>query len=399
MNGMSMNQSVKALDDLVILDLSTSIAAAWCTRLFADFGAKVIVIEPPEGNPLRHLAPNNSEGSSLLTDHLLSNKKSLQLNIESTDGRKLFLDLIAKCDVIVESSVPSQLEKYGLGFNDLHNSFPDLVVLSVTPYGHGNEYSFAPANSLAIAARSGWASINGFQERGPLSTSSNQSAYCSGVLAYGATLAAIFSARQESGSGQYIDISEFEVMVSNFAPPALSSEYSGNITKQKSMHETNLLAGPVPVQDGHFALTLSRAHFFRDAMMVLGLEDLAENLDLHETWYRMAHKDLWMGRVQDAMSEWTREALFEELALRRVVAGPVLKMDELIENIHLQERGFWNLLQDDPLKVLRPGAPFKLSETPWTLAHKAPDIGQHNEELTYMILHSSTAVQSHDGEI
>ena len=80
-------------------------------------------------------------------------------------------------------------------------------------------------------------------------------------------------------------------------------------------------------------------------------------------------------------------------------AGPVLKMDELIENIHLQERGFWNLLQDDPLKVLRPGAPFKLSETPWALAHTAPDIGQHNEELTHMILHSSTAVQSHDGEI
>ena len=118
-----MNQSVKALDDIVVLDLSTSIAAAWCTRLFADFGAKVVIIEPPEGNPLRHVYPDYPEGSNLLIDHLLSNKKSLQLDIESTDGRALFLDLIAKCDVIVENSVPSQLEKYELSFNDLHNSF------------------------------------------------------------------------------------------------------------------------------------------------------------------------------------------------------------------------------------------------------------------------------------
>tara|TARA_B100000029_G_scaffold185670_1_gene183103 strand:- start:29439 stop:30623 length:1185 start_codon:yes stop_codon:yes gene_type:complete len=394
-----MVQSEKALDDLVILDLSNSIAAAWCTRLFADFGAKVIMIEPPSGNPLRYLYPEYPEGSNLLVDHLLANKKSLQLDIENTESRQLFLDLIAKCDVIVESSVPSQLEEYGLGFDDLHNSFPDLIVLSVTPYGRRNEYTFAPANSLSIAARSGWASINGFEEKGPLSTSINQSAYCSGVLAYGSTLAAIFSTRQKSGCGQYIDISEFEVMVSNFAPPALSSEYSGNIHKQKSMYETNLLAGPVPVQDGHFALTLSRAHFFRDAMMVLGLEDLAENLDLHETWYRMAHKDLWMGRVQDAMSKWTREELFDELALRRVVAGPVLKMDELVENVHLQQRGFWNRLQDDPLQALRPGAPFKLSETPWVLEHMAPDIGEHDEELAQMLLHSSTGIQSHRGEL
>ena len=81
------------------------------------------------------------------------------------------------------------------------------------------------------------------------------------------------------------------------------------------------------------------------------------------------------------------------------MAGPVLKMDELVENVHLQERGFWNLLRDDPLQVLRPGAPFKLSETPWVLSHKAPDIGQHNEELTHMILHSSNAIKSHDGGI
>jgi len=394
-----MNQSIKALDDLIVLDLSTSIAAAWCTRLFADFGANVVMIESPDGNPLRRAEPNNSDGSNQFTDHLLSNKKSLQLDLESINGRNLFIDLIAKCDVLVESAVPSQLEKYDLGFDTLHDSFPDLVVLSLTPYGRSNEYSLAPANSLAIAARSGWASINGFEEKGPLSTSSNQSAYCSGVLAYGAALAAVSRTKEESGSGQYVDISEFEVMVSNFAPPALSSEYNGNIAKQKSIHETNLLAGPVSVQDGHFALTLSRAHFFRDAMMVLGLEDLAENLDLHEMWYRMAHKDLWMGRVQDAMSEWTREKLFDELALRRVVAGPVLKMNELVENVHLRERGFWNFLKDDHLQILRPGAPFKLSETPWALEHAAPNIGQHNEEIAHMILQSSATVQSRDGEI
>ena len=164
-------------------------------------------------------------------------------------------------------------------------------------------------------------------------------------------------------------------MASTFAPAALRAQYSGEATAQKA--SMDVVSGPVPVQDGHFALTLSRAHFYRDAMAVLGLDDLAEDEQLQEGWYRLLHKDLWVERVHEAMAGWNRRDLFDELAVRRVVAGPVFTMDELSENEHLRARGFWASAVEDPEASERPGAPVKLSETPWRLRRGAPRVGEH----------------------
>jgi len=177
------------------------------------------------------------------------------------------------------------------------------------------------------------------------------------------------------GEGQHVDISEFEVMASAFAPAALRAQYSGWATLQKE--SMDVVSGPVPVRDGYFALTLSRAHFYRDAMAVLGLDDLSEDEQLQEGWYRQQHKELWVDRVHEAMAQWNRRDLFDELAIRRVVAGPVFTMDELEENEHLRERAFWTRPLDDPEGPERPGAPVKLSETPWRMRHNAPRVGEH----------------------
>jgi formyl-CoA transferase len=168
-------------------------------------------------------------------------------------------------------------------------------------------------------------------------------------------------------------------MASAFSPGVLRAQYMGEAVPRKETMD--IQSGPIPVADGHFALTLSRAHFFRDAMNVLGLEDLAENEQLHEGWYRNAHKEQWADRVHDAMAGWGRRDLFDELAARRVVAGPVFTMDELAENEHLEERGFWNRADDDPDGPLHSGAPVKLGVTPWHLRYRAPRTGEHTHVL------------------
>ncbi len=372
-----------ALDDLTVLDLSDSVAGAWCSRLFADFGADVTIVEPPDGHPVRREAPFDREGASLPAAHVLANKSSLALDLQTGPGRELLRELLSGVDLVIESFPPGQLDAWGLSFKAIEEAAPGVVLVSVTPYGHSGAYARYPSNELTVSARSGWASINGIAGRPPLQPSAFQSSYCAGALAYAAALAAVHERESgratHGGRGQHVDISEFEVMASTFAPAALRAQYGGAATPQKETMD--VLSGPVPVRDGHFALTLSRAHFFRDAMSVLGLEDLAENEQLHEGWYRRQHRELWVDRVHGAMGGWGRRELFDELALRRVVAGPVFEMSELSANEHLEARAFWSRPANQPTAPRRSGAPFGLTATPWRLERGAPGVGQQSIEV------------------
>jgi formyl-CoA transferase len=112
-------------------------------------------------------------------------------------------------------------------------------------------------------------------------------------------------------------------------------------------------------------------------MNLLGLDDLAEDERWGAGWYRQQHTDEYVPRVEAKMAGWQKMALFEELAVRRVVAGPVLTMPELRENAHLAARAFWTAAENDPGGPTYPGAPAKLSATPWRLARRMPRHGEH----------------------
>jgi len=364
-----------ALHGVQVLDVSSSMAGAWCSRLFADFGADVTVVEAPSGHPLRAHEPRTEDGRAVAAEHALANKRSLALDLDAEPGRELLRDLVTQVDVLVESFAPGTLAGWGLDYDTLKTLHPELVVVSLTPHGQDGAYAALPGNNLTASARSGWAATNGFADQPPLQATQYQSGYCAGVLAYGAAVAALHERGDAGGEGQHLDISEFEVMASTFAPGLLRAQYAGgNIARKEGMDVTG---GPVPVADGHFALTLSRAHFYRDAMNVLGLDDLSEDEQLQEGWYRNSHRELWVDRVHTAMAGWSRQDLFDELGVRRVVAGPVFAMNELNENEHLRDRGFWSRADDDLEGPEHSGAPVKLSGSPWRLRYRAPRVGEH----------------------
>ena len=387
----------RALHGLQVLDLSTSMAGAWCSRLFGDFGADVTLVEAPSGHPLRSHAPTAEDGRGIPAEHALANKRSLALDLEAEPGRELLRDLVSQVDVLIESFPPGTLDGWGLDLETLEAIHPGLIVVSISPHGQDGAYAALPGNDLTAAARSGWAGINGLEGQAPLQPSAYQASYCAGVLAYGVAVAAlhyrqtVIAAERRpatgvpdgasdngfAGGGQRVDISEYEVMASTCSPALLRAQYGGAVPPRKAAMDVQ--SGPVPVADGHFSLTLSRAHFYRDAMTVLGLEDLAEDEQLQEGWYRVAHKELWVDRVHEAMAGWNRADLFDELAVRRVVAGPVFAMSELNANEHLRARGYWTRPDDDPEGPERPGAPAKLTATPWRLRRRAPRIGEHTQ--------------------
>ncbi len=356
-----MNQS---LSGIRVLDLSTSASAAWCTRVLADLGADVTMVEGPGGHPLRNEPPFDDAGTSLVAEYFLANKRSILLDSGVPGAVARIREMGRRVDVVVSSARSGDSRRAGLTYAEFAS--PSLVLAHVTPFGMSGPRADDPGNELTVAALSGWAALNGDAAKEPLRPVGHQVALCTGVLAAAAVIGALIARDRDNGAGQEIDIAELDTMVSAGSPGILRGQYTGRSTPRRN--GVDLASGPVPVADGYFALTLSRAHFWRDAMTVLGLDDLAEDPRWETSWYRAAHRDEYEARVARAMAGWSRSDLFDELAARRVVAGPVLTMEELRANPHLAERGFWTEVDGRPF----PGAPFRMSATPWQLRRGAP---------------------------
>jgi crotonobetainyl-CoA:carnitine CoA-transferase CaiB-like acyl-CoA transferase len=374
----------RALDDVRVIDLSTSVAGAWCTRLLADFGADVIAVEPPGGSPLRSLGPFSEDGTSILASYVLANKRSIMLDIEHPQGRRALSAMMRGSQIVVESGTPGTLDRWGIGLERRDELWPKQILVSITPHGQDGGREQLPGNDLTAYAYSGWASVNGLADREPLKGSGYTASYLAGITAYAGAVTALCYSDEHPGEGQHVDVAESEAAGIVFAPALLATLHAGAVPGRKQ--RMDLITGPVPVRDGHFALTLSRAHFWRDAMNVLGLEELSADRRYDSGWYRMQHRDEFVPVVEARMAERGKMELFDALGALRVVAGPVLDTAELSENEHLRARG--NLIRpadatEDPAvhEPHFPGAPFRMSETPWALDRGTPRAGQDSARV------------------
>lgn len=371
---------MQTLEGIRVVDISTSYAAAWCSRLLADFGAEVIMLSGNAGHPstgrpstghpsagrlIADLAPFDGDGHSIPARYVHANKQLLQTDSDS-DVRKL----IRSAHVLIESSTPGNLHPAGLDYDAVKKINPGIIYCSITPFGQDGERAGYPANDLSLYAYSGWASLNGLADRTPLKGSGFQASYQTGTAAYSAILVALLHRFSHPGEGQQIDIAALEVLCSTFSPAVLGSACRGIALHRRK--DVDITGGPVPVKDGYFALTISRAHFWKDAMDILGLPELGESENLQKNWYRQRHKDEFVSKVQEKMNEWHRMDLFDQLAARRVIAGPVLTLDELEHNEHLRGRGFFETAYSSSQQIEFPGAPFKMTEPGWHLKHDHP---------------------------
>ena len=367
-----------ALHGIRVVDLSTSVSAAWCARMLADFGADVALFEDADGHPVRRLGPFDDTGNSVIAEYVLADRRSAILEFKSSDGISAVRAAVASADVLVCSGTQAEMETCGLDFNSLLKLNPGIVICSITPHGSTGARSKHPGNDLTTAALSGWASINGLAGKPPLKPSGLQSSYCAGTVAYASIVSALLaSCNQNPLLGQFIDVSELEVMTSTFGPALLTSQYQREPQPRKT--KVDMSTGPVPVKDGHFALTISRPHFWRDAMNVLGLDDLANDPRWNTSWYRKEHADEYVYRAQEKLAQWNKMDLFDTLAALRVIAGPVLETDELSENVHLKERGFFRAPENSGPQ--HPGPAFQMSATPAHLNQGAPGPGEHTAEV------------------
>ncbi len=328
-----------ALEDIRVLDLTGSVAGAWCSRLLADYGADVVIVEPPAGHPLRHRPPLAVDGHSLLADYVLANKRSLQADPAVPDHRAAVVALAARSDVVLEGPPPASLADWGLSREAVEAANPDAVLVAITPHGLSGARAGRPGNDLTSAALSGWASINGLADREPLKPSGLVGSYVAGIAAYGAAVTALL-ARERFGYGQRVDVAETEAMLGLFGPGVLRSEYAGRAWERRPRIDV-INTFPVPVRDGHLSITFGLGPRLRDALLALGLQDMADDPRFATQALVAQHRDAFSPPIEAILRQRDRMELFETLSTLRVIAGPVVTVDELAKNEHLRARDFF----------------------------------------------------------
>ncbi|MBF6600554.1 MAG: CoA transferase [Dehalococcoidia bacterium] len=382
----------RALEGLRVVDISQGIAGPYATKLLADSGASVTKVEPPGGDWSRRRGPFPGDipdpGKSALYLHLNTGKRSVTLDVSVPSGQVVLKKLLARADVFVAGEKTSTLATWGLTYDDLCSTFPELIVAQVSPFGATGPYADYDGNSLTAMAMSSIMYNTGEPDREPLTTAGEPGEYIAGVQLWLGVLAALGN-RASRGGGDHVDVSLAEAAAAADEYNAAMYAYQGAVRRRYySRHIFGYPNDIVKAQDGYLVMIPGAGGFPSPlagdtvSPMALLMEDPA--LD-QSAFFRQGGERMIQWREFDKLIEpylsthSAAEIVMTAQALRMPFA-PVPTAADLLADEHLIERGFFET-QPTPAGELRlPGAPFRMSETPLRMT-PAPALGDANAEV------------------
>ncbi|HVA07098.1 MAG TPA: CoA transferase, partial [Acidimicrobiales bacterium] len=378
------------LDGITVLDLTEWVAGPNCTKLMADFGARVVKVERPGGDPARRLGPFPTGGpvgdAGGLFLHLNTNKESIVVDPSIPQGAQVVRELASHADVLVESFTPGTMASWHLDPQDLIARQPALVITSVTPFGQTGPYRNWEMTEIVAFAMGGM-SASGVADREPVKLVGNVVLMQSGATACVATLGALFLA-QEQGKGQHVDVATFETQNGSLDRRRyylLSYEYSGTVAERASVVGAGRPAagGRFECADGTF-ITTGRVWPDHVGRMVHVLDD--EVLTAH--WDSLGIQVMTdrLELINQVIARWASSRP-SRVAMREAQAAgwPVVVVNDpllLLDDDHLRARGFW-VTADHPAAgpLTYAGAPWRIDGGGWALRRPAPTLGQHTDEI------------------
>ena len=384
---------------------------AFAGKLLADMGADVILVEPPAGDPARNYPPFLDDvpgpDRSLWWWHYNTSKRGMTLDLDAAADRERFRQLVASADILLESEPRGRLAALGLDYDDLKRARPELIFVSITPYGRTG--SDAPATDLTLLAGGGPAWSCGYDDHAlpPVRGGGGQGYHTACHFAAMSALTALFW-RLSSGEGQFIDVSMHQAQ--NVTTEAAS--YSWLVARQTVHRQTGRHAAAVPTgdtqmlcKDGRWVNTgvPPRAPADYGAILgwvrELGLEDgfpeaifleMGANLEKPLTYDRIGVDEeataiFMAGREALALIAASVSAYdyFVGCQRRGVAVGVIYSPEEAFEDEHFRARGFQVPVEHEDLgrSFRYPGAPYRLTATPWRISRRAPKLGEHNDEV------------------
>ncbi len=367
-----------------VVEATTTWAGPMAGCLFADFGADVVKVEHPSGEVARRsppFLPGTEPPISFMQATVNRNKRSLALDLGRADGRHVFLELVARADLVIENFRPGTLERWGLGWPDLRAMKQDLVMVSISGFGqYGPESDRAGYDPLA-QAESGFLSLNGSPDGEPVKAPTFIGDDLGGLHAALAALAALHH-RDRTGEGQHIDVSLMDAML--FQTPGYPTLAALGMELPRLGNEFRIAApaNTYDCRDGKvMAGVLVDAHWKRLAG-VLGRPELADDPHYATTAARLARRD----EVNRLLADWFRERTVEEAVETCLAEGlpvaPVRSYAQAAASAHAREREMLQPVSVEgqgELPIVGPVA--KFSRTPTQVRQGAPALGAHTDEI------------------
>ena len=371
------------LDGLRVLDLGPGIAPSFCAKLLADYGAEVIKVEPPHGDPLRRQGPFAGDDAhhekSVPFLYVNTSKRGITLDCSTESGRHLLQKLLDDADVLVQGFPPSDSEESAISYRALSHTHPRLVVTSVTPFGQNGPYRDFKATDIITCAMSGLMYHSGDSDKEPLRNALDQSLYVAGANAAAATLVAVF-ARLTSGGGQHVDVSVAECLATHLVQPVPYYNYMG-ATKGRRPIRGSGFEELMPARDGYVVPSVQGSQPWETVADLIGLEEL------HDPRFatgagRIAQGEELKALLIEGLAQWDRLPLFVASGQRRLVFGMAQDAGDIVACPHLEARDFYHEVNHPVVGTATyAGMGAALSGYPAQAPLPAPLLGQHNKEV------------------
>ena len=369
------NGMAQALAGIRVLDLAGGVAGGYCSKLLAELGAEVILVEPPGGDASRHLGPfpgdtPDPERSGLFL-YLHAGKRSTLSDVRTADGLALVSRLAAGADVLITRHLPEELVTAGLDIEALRAAHPALVHVSITHVGLTGPYRAWKGDEITDYAMGGYLQFGGDPERGPLMVPGYQAQHHAGMQGALATLVALAES-DRSGAGQSVDVSAVEAMLSAHSWTSVAWSHEGLVM---SRTPTDL----VRCADGWVFFMFTN---LEGILLLIERPDLLDDPRFATIQSRMQHRE----ELRQIIAAWCTDRTMEEIYRcgqeLRVAVTPVYTVRDLDCSPQLAARRWFREIEHPRAgRVRLPGPPYALTATPTPLTRPAPLLDEHGEEI------------------
>lgn len=383
-----MSKAERPLDGVRVIEMGQLLAGPFTGTILSYFGAEVIKVEPPGGDPIRGWR-EVKDGTSLWYRSLGRNKKSVTLNLKSERGRELAKELLKSADVVVENFRPGLVESWGMGPEDLKKDNPGLIYARISGYGQTGPYAAKPGYASVTEGFGGFRYINGEPGKPPVRPNISMGDTLSAIhAALGVALALIQRAKPGSGEGQVIDVALYESIFNLME--GIVPEYDGAdvIREPSGTTVTGIVpTNTYPCEDGKYVIIGGNGDsIFKRLMVAAGRSDMAENPEMSDNAGRLVHEV----EIEAALAQWCAAQssvyIIATLEEARVPVGPIFSVEDMMVDPHYQARGMFETVEinGEPLKI--PAIMPRMEGTPGRTDWPGLDVGSHNNEVLRGIL-------------
>ncbi|OGA45758.1 MAG: hypothetical protein A3F74_08380 [Betaproteobacteria bacterium RIFCSPLOWO2_12_FULL_62_58] len=364
-----------------VLELSSTIAGPYCGRMFADFGAEVIKVEPAEGDVVRAVG-KRFNGKSLYAASILRNKALIALDLRRAQAQDLVRKLAAKCDFVVENFRPGALEKWGLSYEALSRDNSALIMVRISGYGQSGPYSARPGYGIICEAVGGLRHLTGDPDRPPARVAVSLTDYITGLYAFSGAMMALVH-RLKTGQGQVIDTALYESAFSFTEQHIAAYEKLGAVANRLGSATGTAPNNLYRTRDGQYIhIAANGPAIFRRLAQLMERPDLVEDARFSTVLARAEHHDDMDAQVAEWVVRHDLAPLEQMLNEAEVPATRIFTIADIYRDPHYKARGALVEVPDDDLGSVTLAAPVpRLSRTPGRIRKSGGRIGQDTRRV------------------